>query len=804
MNQTPPRRGCLRRLFTLFLTLGLLGSVAGAAGLYGIFWYYGQDLPDIRNVGDYRPSETTRIYSAEGFLIAELVGDDAVHRTVLRHDEIPDLMRNAIIAAEDKHFYEHAGVDYVGIVRAFLRNVRAGGMTQGASTITQQLVKNLVLSRERSLRRKIQEAMLAVQLEQNLTKDEILDIYLNEIFFGVRYYGVEEASRYYFGHSASELTLPEAALLAGLPQSPNNYNPYRNPEQALARRAYVLGRMFENNMIPEGEYRAALEAPLELADSETRDAWLNAFPAYVDAVIDEIEVLLPDEEIHGGGLEVYTALNTEWQQLAQQVVQEELREYDGRHGYHRPVTTVEPDAVADWRRRSAQEVASTGLRAGEDVRALILSSDDDATIMAIGNWTVTLDRTPESRMRPDPDVSWADTLPVGAVFTVRPAQTLPPAAMDAAVEPVLVRFVPSAEAVLVSMDHQTRAVVALTNGYEHARGGFQRALQARRQTGSTFKTFIYGAALQAGVLTAATVYQDQPFTFRIPGQPNWTPENYDGDYLGPMSVREALARSRNVIAVRALEQVTVPRAIEFSRTVGAQSPLVDNLTMALGSSEMPPIELANMFATVGSGGYLDTPWVVERVVSPQADDLFRRQTNPIQVVEPGLNWLIQSLLRSVVTEGTGGAASRVGHPVAGKTGTTNGARDAWFAGFSAQYTTVVWVGRDDNGELGRGESGGRAALPMWTSFMRQALDGEPVLELPPPPAELELVLIDPATGMRARPGREGAREEYFLPGSAPQSYAPEADERSADELLLNGGGAAEASGAGPQGTLDEF
>jgi penicillin-binding protein 1A len=711
------------------------------------------------------------------------------------------VMRNAIIAAEDNFFYEHSGVDYIGIIRAFRNNIRNAEMGQGASTITQQLVKNLVLSRERSLRRKVQEAILAVELEQNLSKDEILTIYLNEIFFGVRYYGVEAASRYYFGHSASELTLSEAALLAGLPQSPNQYNPFRHPERALERRRYVLRQMFENRMIAEGEYREALEAPIGLVDPALRDPWLGVFPEYVDAVIDEAAAHVTDEQLYGGGLAIHTALRVDLQQLAQQAVRTGLQEFDQRHGFLRPADTVEPDAIAEWRASHHEDILQTGLQADASYRAVILQSDDESTRMGLGPLEVVLDRTPEARMRPDPEVPWSEALPVGAIFTVVPAGDIPPAALVGAESPPTVRFEPSAEAALVSIDVGTRGIVAMVSGFEHARGGFLRATQASRQTGSTFKAFVYAAALDAELISPATVYLDQPFTVQIPGQPNWSPANYDGEFLGPMSVREALARSRNVIAVRVLEQLTVPRAIAFAQRVGATSPLVDNLTLGLGSAEMPPLELTSMFATFAAGGVADTPWCIARIAGPEGDDLYRHVGAPTQVVRPEVNWLTVSLLRSVVTDGTGAAASRVGHPVAGKTGTTNGARDAWFVGFSTGLATGVWVGRDNNEELGRGETGGRSALPIWTAFMREALDGVTPEDFPPPPEGIETAWIDPVTGLRATPDFPGAREEFFLQGTAPTQMAPTPGERSADDLLLRGGG----EGSGETGTtLDGF
>lgn len=797
-------RGCLWRIVVWGFILGLIGAVCAGAGLYVVLDHYGQDLPDIRNVHDYRPRQTTRMVAADGELIAELIGDDAIRRTVIPSEDIPEVMRQAIVAAEDQHFYEHAGLDWIGLTRAVVTNLRRRQLTQGASTITQQLVKNLVLSPERSLRRKIQEALLAFEMERHLTKDEILTIYLNHIFFGSQYYGIEEASQYYFGHSARELNLTEAALLAGLPQSPNAYNPHRHPDRALARRGYVLRRMYEGGDITESVYREALEAPLGLRDPSDTPPWLNAFPDYTDGVIRYLldNDIVDESELLGGGLRVETALNIPLQLAATAAVEGGLRAFDERHGYLRPASTVEPSDIDAYRRDHASD-ARDGLSTDNEYRAVITSSDDDRTIVAIGDVECALSREPISRHLPE-DRTWDEVFPVGAVFTVVPSRTWSNeqlAARTADDDPPMVHLVTPAQAALVAIDPDSREILAVVGGYETRRGSFNRALQASRQVGSTFKAFVYAAAIEARVITPATVYQDQPFTVRIPGQPDWRPANYDGEYLGAMSAREALARSRNVIAVRVLEQLGLPAMHDFARRIGAQAALTDNLTLALGSAEMTPLELTNMFATFASGGMMDEPRMVRRVLNAQGEVLWESSASPERALSAEVNYLASSMLESVVTSGTGAAARRLGHPLAGKTGTTNGARDAWFAGFSRHLAVAVWVGRDNNEPLGRRESGGRAALPIWVDFMEAALDGvepEPLYERP----EIGLVevLIDPATGLRARPEREGAVLEVFLTGTEPQSYAPDAGERTTENVLFRGGD--EASGG--SGTLDEF
>jgi penicillin-binding protein 1A len=796
-------RGCLWRLTVWTAILGLIAALAGGTTLFFVLDHFGQDLPDIRNVHDYRPRQTSRMYAADGQLVAELIGDDAIRRTVIPSADIPEVMRQAIVAAEDQHFYEHAGLDWIGLTRAVLTNLRRREMSQGASTITQQLVKNLVLSPERSLRRKIQEAMLAFEMERHLSKDEILTIYLNHIFFGSQYYGIEEASQYYFGHPARELNLTEAAMLAGLPQSPNAYNPHRHPERATERRGYVLRRMYEGGDITESVYREALEAPLGLRDPSDTPPWLNQFPDYTDGVIRFLldNEIVDESELMGGGVRVETALNIELQLAATNAVESGLRAFDERHGYLRPASTIEPEAIDEYRADHAAD-ARDGLDANNEYRAVIISSDEESTVVAIGHIECVLRREPVSRHLSEGQ-TWTDVFPVGAVFTVVPTRTMSLEQLTAlgADERPEVHLVAPAQAALVAIEPDTREVLAVVGGYEVQRGGFNRGLQASRQVGSTFKAFVYAAAIEARVITPATVYQDQPFTVRMPGQPDWRPANYDGEYLGAMSAREALARSRNVIAVRVLEQLGLSAMHDFAGRIGSESELTDNLTLALGSAEMTPLELANMFATFAAGGMVDEPRLVRRVLNGQGEILWESAASPERVVAPDVNYLATSMLESVVTSGTGAAARRLGHPLAGKTGTTNGARDAWFAGFSRHLAVAVWVGRDNNEPLGRRESGGRAALPIWVDFMESALEGvepEPLSERP----EIGLVdvLVDAATGLRARADQESAGSEVFLLGTEPQSFAPPVGEQTTENALFRG----EQEAAGGSGTLDEF
>jgi penicillin-binding protein 1A len=749
--------------------------------------HYSQDLPPIDSAQDYSPKEVTRVYAAGGEILATLTDGDAEQRTVLNYDEMPQVIRDAIIAAEDSDFYSHPGLDFVGLLRAIKTNLMRGSLSQGASTITQQVVKNLVLSPERTIRRKIQEAVLAFRLEERLTKDEILTIYLNEVFFGSRSYGVEEASRYYFGHPASELTLPEAALLAGIVQSPNRYNPHYHPERALERRAYVLRQLWQKGFIEESVYREADASELVLDPDMGVGDFEGAFQWYTDAVRRELLDTFGADEVFAGGLNVETAMDVNIQAIAEDAVRAGLRDYDSRHGFHTPYRTLEgSDAVVGWRAEHGSDAQTQGLLPNRLYRAVILEHTETTTTVGIGPFLATLSRDPLSRIRPD-DTPWSELFPLDSVFTVivnspTPADQLSPTDPTGTV----VYLQPSAQAALVAIDPGTRHVLALVGGYDFAESPFNRAVQASRQVGSAFKPVVYGAAIGRRTITAATVLLDQPVTFPMHGGEMWQPRNYDGRYLGPLTIRTALARSRNVIAVRILDMVGLDAARTFALDIGIHSELTDNLTLALGSAELTPLEITNGFATLAADGMVDDPVFVVRVIDSRGNVLLEQVGEPVQALDPAVSWLVSSMMRSVVERGTATRARSVGHPVAGKTGTTNGARDAWFIGFSRQMAVGVWVGRDDNAELGRGETGGGTALPIWVDFMTRTHEGREPIDFPDPPTGVVSAQIDSDSGLLARPSQE-SYTEYFLTGTVPTEYAPEETDQSVQDILLGGG-----------------
>lgn len=773
-----------KALIVLILIAGLLG--AGAIG--GLFWWYSRDLPTLNNISDYQPKQVTRVVDRDGNVLASWTDDERLVRTVLTPDEIPELMQEAMVSAEDGSFYSHGGLDFIGLLRAIYVNVRRGELTQGASTITQQVVKNLVLSPERSIRRKVQEAILAWRLDKNLEKEDILNIYLNEVFFGVHFYGIEEASQYYFGHGAGELSVAEAAMLAGLVQSPNRYNPYRYPDRALERRRYVLRRLYEDGKINEGLYHEALESPLGLVPHAERRPHEGRYSYYVDAVRRVIQRELELEDLYTGGYRIVAAVDLQAQRAAENALTKGLRDFDGRHGFHTPFRRLKDDAaVAKWREKYANDVETRGLEPSTDYRAVIMSSDDDATVMAIGPYLTTLRRTPLSRMRPDSDKAWDEYFPPNTVFTVRPVRAYSPDQLSTS-DPssATVHLLPPAQGAAVAIDVESREVMALVGGYSFDESPYNRAVQARRQTGSTFKAFVYAAALDARKITPAAVLQDQPLTFRQPGGQTWQPRNYDGRFKGPMNVRSALAQSRNVVAVHVLDLVGLPAFRAFLHDIGFEREIPDSLTVALGSAELTPFEMTEDIAIFAGEGRRGEPVFVLDVQDQNGESFWGQDAALQPGIDPRVAWLTTSLLRSVVEAGTGGRARSLPFQVAGKTGTTNKQRDAWFTGYSTRVAATVWVGYDHNQSLGRGETGGSTALPIWIPMMKDIHEGRAPEDFPAAPDGIVTRSVDSGTGLLLRPGQTG-RTEYFLSGTEPQRFAPEAGQSDVHDTLLRGG-----------------
>lgn len=870
----------LRRLLLAALALAGLAS----AGVACLFYAYGRDLPGFDKVTDYDPPQVSKVFDQRGVQIAEFFRE---RRTVVPLDEIPEVMRQAMVSAEDGNFYAHAGLDYLGILRALLIDLKEMRLVQGASTITQQVIKNMVLSPERSFARKIKEAILARRLEQNLSKDELLSIYLNHIYFGHGRYGIGEAARFYFDKAPNELSLGEAALLAGLPQSPNRLSPLRNPARAKRRQRYVLDQMAINGFITREEAEREMARPIAAVGREVEPVG----PHYVEAIRRQLLARYDHKALHEGGLRIEVAMDARLQKLAEAAVAHGLEAQERKAGLGKsrsvlnaehwfalreafvaasapkplralpvgtPMSLSVPATLNGGERapagigetwegdgegadevelprigwdfsglsiaelasvcenqpaRRAQESAFAAdeiaaelprvpLVPGATLVAPLAAMDARALHIDLGNAVGRIDRS---------TLGWANlgkkaTLPSGGLYRVRVRQAHPklPKKAEPLTEEELDEIpldlvpLPTVQAALVAIDPKTRRVLALDGGYDFASSQFNRAMQARRQPGSSFKPIVYGAALESGRFTLASILNDAPDIHRDPWTgKEWRPQNYERDvYEGPMGLREALSKSKNTISVRLIEAVGPEAVIDFARRVGISSPLPANLTLALGTGEVTPLEMANACATFAAHGQSAEPAFLLSVRDKHGALLERASTASEEVISPGIAFLVTSLMQSAVEEGTGRRASVLARPVAGKTGTASENRDAWFVGFTPDLVAVVWVGRDNHAPLGRGGTGAGAALPIWLDFMKAALAETPLSDFERP-AEIEEVRIDPESGKRIAAMASSAeasaalrdgelapapvgRLEYFVTGTAPEEIATpegEADPR---------------------------
>jgi penicillin-binding protein 1A len=788
----------IRRLFLAGIALTLLVVLAVAA----IIWTAWPQLPDVRELRQVELQLPLSIYSADGRLIA-LYGETRRYPAPI--DTIPERVKRAFLAAEDARFYEHEGLDFHGIFRAVWLIVSTDrARVPGGSTITQQVARDFYLSNEYSYVRKFREMLLAIKMEQELTKDEILELYLNKIFFGNRAYGVAAAAEFYYGKTLDQLTVAEAATLAGIPKFPSSANPISNPARAMERRNhYVLPRMLELGVIDRAEYEAALAEPNNAKPHEP--------PVEVDAPYVAEMVRQAMEERFGadaltGGYRVTTTLRSGDQNAAVASVRNGLIEYDQRHGWRGAEGRLEgaeglaPDALARELRRfptiPGMQLAVV-LRVDAAGAALRTSAGEDLALGAPGlRWT---GRTP------------AQVLAPGDVVRFR---------LDKDGLPQLVQL-PQAQAALVSLEAESGALRALVGGFSFSQNKFNRATQAQRQPGSSFKPFVYSAAFERGY-TPATIVMDAPVVFRDRAGNVWRPQNDKEDFAGPMRLREAMVQSRNLVSVRLLDAIGVQFAQRYITQFGfAPESLPPNLSMSLGTSSLTPMSVARGYAAFGNGGYRIEPYFIAKVedrhglvvmehhpavacptcagaiggtsapqtvvdgfnfgaVAPPAaasapataaagargsDEPLDRPGPPEQAIapraiDPRTAFLVRSLLLDVVNRGTGTAAKVLGRAdIGGKTGSTNDHRDAWFSGLGGDLATTVWVGRDDFTPLGRGEYGGRAALPIWIGYMGAALKDVPLYE-PSPPAGLLTVTINPATGGLLPDGTPGGRIDY--------------------------------------------
>ena len=721
------------------LALAVLSAV-GALTVAGVVRYYESDLPSVEELKrGYEPPQVTRVLASDGALLASLFTE---RRTVVALSDVSDPAKLAFLAAEDARFYEHEGLNYLGMLRALWVNVRAGKTVQGGSTITQQVVKNLLLDPERTYRRKIRETILARRLEQHLSKDEIYNLYLNHIYLGHGRYGVEEAARYYFGKKAKELNLAEAALLAGIVASPERMSPRNAPEKALLRRRYVLDQMREKGFVTDELHAASIRAPLRLSPAVDAESALS--PEVVALVKRTLEAAA-GPRAKKGGFVVHTTIDPGLQAAARKAVRDNLDAYQKRQKLAPPYTLE--------KRRLWGPAFQGSPKAHHIYVGRVRSFNDDASVIdvEVGDALGQVQLAKEDRFNPK-HLKPSEFVAVGASIRVSVLEE------PSGTEPVPLRLELGPQSALVAIDPRTRHVRALVGSYEALPGGLDRATRALRQPGSAFKPFVYGYALKSRRLTPASVLE-----LPAPGDGVATTRR--------IRLREALAKSDNAAAEHILGRVGAPNVVEHARAVGIDSKLGADLSLALGSYELRPIEIANAYATLASGGEFAPPILVTKIVGPDGKEVALPERPPSRrVMDESEAYLTTSLMRSVVTDGTGKRALAVGRPVVGKTGTTNRAKDGWFVGYSTDLVAAVWVGYDDALPLGWGESGGVTALPAWVQFMRDAHKGKPSTDFTRP-AGVVVLKIDPESGLLAPPGQEGAIEEEFLAGTEPSEVA---------------------------------
>lgn len=766
----------LKLLFGVALTLGV---VAGAV-LVGGYFYFAAGLPDFHSLEDYRPPQVSRVFAVDGTPIAEHYLE---RRTVVSRDEIPDSLVQAFLSAEDADFYRHEGLDYLGMLRALYNSARRGRIAGSGSTITQQLIKTLLLTPEQTLARKAKELILARRLETRLTKDEILTLYLNQIYFAHGRYGVGEAARYYFGKSVSDLGVAESAMLAGLVQSPERLTPRRHPEAAKQRRAYVLEQMVRNEYIDSAHAKALEEAPFGLApppvDSRLDAAW------FADEVKKRVEIALGDDgasRLREGGLRIHTTLDLAQQDAAQRALVGALRAVDSRQGYGRNLPHIRSNdpAVEKWRATRRTKLKGSPPSRGGSTPARIASLVDEGYVLDLGIGEALLPFASVGRFAADgklrPDWSPGDVVTV----SIRGDGPRHPARMHAS---------PSIgpQGAVVIIDPRDRAVRALVGGVSYAASPFNRAIQAKRQPGSAFKPFVWGAALETRKYSPASQVLDAPETWPMGNGKVWQPRNYTKKFEGLMSLRRALAESKNTVAVKLAHDVGVPAVQSFARRAGITSPLVDNLTLALGGAEVTPFELANAYATIAANGLHSEPRFVTSVTGPDGpiDLPLTRVRGPIApAIDAGAASVLRSLMRSVVTDGTARSLKRIDRPVVGKTGTTNEARDAWFVGMVPEAVCATWIGFDDSRPIGNREGGGRTAAPVALAFFEAVSATGP--DWPQPTRGVVTRRVDPQNGLLARPETVGAYDELFLLGTEPTEQTPAAEEIGVDDFMFGG------------------
>jgi penicillin-binding protein 1A len=739
--------------YPALIVVSLVLVAAGVAMLTVVLLW--PNLPSLEVLTDYRPKIPLRIYSAEGDLIGEF-GEE--RRAVVKIQDVPEIMKQAILAAEDDRFYQHGGVDMTGVARAALANLQ--GRREGASTITMQVARTFFLTREKTIARKLSEVLLAFKIEANLNKDQILELYINQIYLGSRAYGFGSAANVYFGKSLADITPSEAAMLAGLPQAPSRQNPFVNAKRAQQRQQYVLRRMHELGWLADEPYKRALAEPLRL-NADQRESF--AFRA--DYVVEMARAAVFEqygEPTYVSGLQVHTTIRRRDQEAANAALRAGVNEYDRRHGFRGPEGFATLPKAGPELEDAIEEALQDRDPVADLIPAVVIEASPQSVtavmrrgdaVKVTGEGLKFVGRALADRSDPDRAIRR------GSIIRLQAGEKGAWA----------IAQVPKAESALVSLDPANGAIHALAGGYDYNANKFNHATQAWRQPGSSFKPFIYSAALEKG-FTPATVLNDAPFVIEAAktGGQLWEPKNYDGKYEGPMRLRTALAKSKNMISIRLLQAIGPNYAQDYIQRFGFDPKLhPPYLTMALGAGAATPLQMAAAYATFANGGYRVKPWYIMKIVDNRGEALYTAKpevagVDAERVLDQRNAFLMTSLMRDVVKYGTAARAMTLGRQdLAGKTGTTNDHVDAWFAGFQSSLVAISWIGFDTPASLGVNETGSISALPMWMYYMAKALKDVPESELDPP-GGIVAVNINPTSGMREPDGRSKTVEYFYV------------------------------------------
>ncbi|HRK97675.1 MAG TPA: penicillin-binding protein 1A [Alphaproteobacteria bacterium] len=770
----------LGRFFLFLISLGFIGAAAGVVLVCAIFYKYGQTLPEFSQLQDYRPPVVTRVHAGDGRFLAEFAEEKRIFVPI---SEIPDIVKQAFLSAEDQDFYKHKGVDPKAVARAIvtnLKNLGTGRRPVGASTITQQVAKNFLLTNEVSYARKIKEAILAYKMEQVLSKDRILELYMNQIFLGARSYGVAAASLHYFNKPLNELNVSEAAFLAALPKAPNNYHPVHKHEAAVARRNWVIDRMVIEGYVTEAQGELAKETSLVVVpvkDDDVVDA-----PYFAEEVRRELIKDYGSDALYGGGLSVRTSLDPRLQSIAETSLQNGLMEYDRRHGWRGSVARL--GTTENWQDVVKNTPGPVGMLAQWRLGMVL---DTSAGRVEIG-----FSDGSKGRLG-DKEIEWSKSKPLKAGDLILAEKAEDKEQADKT--PYLLRQVPAVQGAIVALDPNTGRILAIQGGWKFDGSEFNRATQAERQPGSAIKPFVYLAALDKGY-TPSTIILDSPIVFTDSAGNVWRPENYSGEFYGPTPLRVGVEKSRNLMPIRLAQQIGIESVVEYANRFGVSKNMKPYLSAALGATETTLMKLTTAYGMIVNGGKKVSPTFIDRVQDRFGKTIEKSDTRPCvgcgplvrwenqstpdlpdtreQIADPRTTYQMVSILEGVVQRGTAKKLLSLGRPLAGKTGTTNDSKDAWFIGFTPDLVVGVFTGFDDPKPLGKKETGSSVALPIFKEFMEKALDQVS----PTPfrvPSGVRMVQVNAKTGQRTYAGDPNAIWEPFLsgtePGTVPPSYS---------------------------------